>query len=177
VKATALLVVLNLAVFGLELAGGVVPSCEAHGLVPAHFALGAIFSSMLLHASWMHLAGNLAALAVFGGIVEGQLGSFRLLAIYLAAGVGGALLHVLVNPASTDALVGCSGCVFGLIAVASALRPRLIGFALGFVGVNLWYAFAGGGGAVSFGDHLGGFFVGFVFAALARANGNLLEAA
>ena len=97
----------------------------------------------------------------------------RFLALYLAAGIGGALAHVLANPTSTDVLVGASGAVCGLLAVAAVLRPRiLLGVAAGFVLLNVWYAFAGTNGVVSFEAHIGGFVIGSLFIVLsALANG------
>lgn len=182
--ATVALVLGNLLAYLAELAAGGGAFCEAHGLVPARFVrtgdLGPLFSSMFLHdpSGLAHIAGNMAFLAVFGVLVERSIGSLRFLVVYLAAGVGGALLHVLVNPAATDPLVGASGAIFGVLAVAAVLRPRLIGFLVGFAGINLWYALAGTGGEVSFGDHLGGLAVGAVFVLVARASGSeCLEAA
>jgi membrane associated rhomboid family serine protease len=106
------------------------------------------------------------------------IGSLRLLVLFFAAGLGGAAMHCLVDPSSQLPLVGCSGALFGLLALAGALRPRLLGFVGAFVLINLWHAFAGGGGAVSFGCHLGGFLVGAVFVVSARlARSNLWEIA
>lgn len=159
---TVALVFANLAVYASGVDAG------AHGLVPAEFVstgnLAPVFSSMFLHASLEHLLGNMVALAIAGTIVEGELGHLRFLGLYLAAGIVGALLHVLVAPAAAEPMVGASGAIFGVLAVAGALRPRLAGFAVGFVLVNVWYALAGNGGAVSFGTHLGGAFVGALFA-------------
>jgi membrane associated rhomboid family serine protease len=58
------------------------------------------------------------------------------------------------------------------LAVLGALRPRLLGFIVGFVLVQVWYALAGGGGEVSFGTHIGGFAVGVLFVGIARATGS-----
>jgi len=174
---TVLLVLANLLAYAAELAGGVADTCQTRGLVPATFLhsgdLLPVLSSLFLHASLGHLAGNLVVLAVFGAVVEGELGGLRMLALYLAAGVVGALLHVLVDPASTDALVGASGAIFGVLAVAGAARPRLLGFIIPLAAINVWYAFSGTGGEVSFACHLGGLAVGCLFAATTRAAGTL----
>jgi len=181
---TVALVLANLLAYLVERADGGRAFCEAHGLVPARFTrsgdLGPIFSSMFLHdpASLWHLGGNMAFLAVFGALVERALGPARFLVVYLAAGVGGALTHVLVNPAATDPLVGASGAIFGVLAVAAVIRPRLLGFVACFFAMNLWDALSGAGGEVSFGDHIGGFCVGAAFVLAARASGSeCLEAA
>jgi membrane associated rhomboid family serine protease len=58
------------------------------------------------------------------------------------------------------------------------IRPRLLGFAVAFAGVEIWHALAGGGGNVSFGCHIGGFAAGALVAMMLRVAGNeALEAA
>jgi membrane associated rhomboid family serine protease len=172
---TVLLVLANLLAYRLELASGGQAFCEAYGLIPAHFArsgeIAPIFTAMFLHANLTHLVGNLVFLAVFGAVVEKPLGHVRFAALYFASGVAGALLHVAVDPSATDAMVGCSGCLFGVLAVAGVIFPRLIGFVLAFAGLNVWYAFFGGAGNVSFGAHIGGLAAGALFAGLLRVTG------
>jgi membrane associated rhomboid family serine protease len=168
---TAVLVAANVIAYGLELAGGGQTVCEAHGLVPAIFVrtgdFGPVLTSLFLHdpTSLLHLGGNMVFLAVFGAIVEHELGALSFGALYLAAGIAGALMHVLVDPSATVPLVGASGAIFGVLAVGGALRPRLLGFVVSFTALNVWYAFAGTGGGVSFGAHIGGFIIGFLVAA------------
>jgi membrane associated rhomboid family serine protease len=143
-------------------------------------AVGPLFSSLFLHdpSSLVHIAGNMAFLVLFGIIVEGALGHLGFLALYLLAGAAGALLHVAVGPTATEPLVGASGAIFGLIAVAGVLRPRLMGFVVAFVGLNVWHAFFGGDGNVSFGCHIGGFCVGFLVIVLLKAcDSEVLEVA
>lgn len=181
---TLVLVALNLVAYLLELAAGGQASCDAYGLIPARFMrsgdLGPLVTSTFLHdpSNLFHLAGNMAFLAVFGTLVERGLGRLGFLALYLVAGVCGGLTHVLVAPGATDPLVGASGAIFGVLAVAAVLRPRLLGFAVAFAGIEVWHAFFGPSGNVSFGCHLGGFFAGAVVALLLRAVGSeALEAA
>lgn len=177
--ATFGLILANLAAFQAELAAGGLSSCYAHGLVPAQFLetgdLAPVFSSLFLHdpGTVFHLGCNMAFLAVFGTVVEREIGSLRFLAFYLAAGVAGGLLHIAVDPSATTPLVGASGAIFGLVAVAGVLRPPLLGFAVAFGAVEIWHAFTGGVGDVSFGCHLGGLIAGAVFAALWRDDGAL----
>jgi membrane associated rhomboid family serine protease len=161
---TALLALALVAAYAAELALGGFSVCEAYGLVPSHPSFETAVSSTFLHdpESPFHLGGNLVFLVVFGGIVERALGSFRFLGLYAAAGLAGAALHCLVASGSSEPLVGASGALFGLLAVAAVIRPRLAGFAVAFVGLNIWYAFMGGAGNVSFGCHIGGFFAGFL---------------
>lgn len=181
---TLALVALNLLAFRLELAAGGVAACEQFGLVPARFVrtgdVAPVLTQMFLHdpGDLWHLGGNMTFLIAFGALVEREVGRVRFLALYLAAGVAGAVLHVLVDTTATDALVGASGAIFGVLAVAGTLNRRLLGFAVAFLGLNVWYALAGTGGGVSFGDHIGGFTAGVVFALTYRVAGrDLCEAA
>jgi membrane associated rhomboid family serine protease len=130
---------------------------------------------MFLHANLTHLVGNLVFLATFGAIAENELGSVRFTALYFAAGVCGALLHVTVDPYANNAMVGCSGCLFGLIALVAARRPRFLGFALAFGAVEVWHALSGGETSVSFGAHLGGLAAGVLFAMIMRATSCVQE--
>ena len=168
---TFLLVALNVLAFRLELETGGRLACNAYGLIPAHFSPATLVTSLFLHdpGNLLHLAGNMAFLAVFGILVEGALGSFTFLGLYLFAGVAGGFAHVMVSPAAIDPLVGASGAIFGVLAVAAVLRPRLLGFVFAFVGIQIWHAFFGGGGNVSFACHIGGFFAGFLVALVLRA--------
>jgi membrane associated rhomboid family serine protease len=171
---TAALVTANVTAFVFELAEGGMPACDAYGLVPAHATAGTLFSSLFLHDPdhLAHIAGNMVCLAFAGAIVERAMGHLGFLALYLAAGALGGLLHVLVDPGAIEPMVGASGAICGVLAVMGALRPRLLGFVVGFVLVNVWFALVGGGAGVSFGTHLGGFAVGVLVVAVARATGS-----
>jgi membrane associated rhomboid family serine protease len=167
---TLLLIFANLAVFGFELAAGGQP-VYAYGLVPAHVVPSALISSLFLHdpSTFAHLGGNMVFLAIFGTLVEKELGGALFLALYLVAGVSGGFMHVMANPVATAPLVGASGAIFGVMAVAGALRPSLLAFVLAFASINVWHAFTGADGSVSFGAHIGGFVAGFLFVWLLRA--------
>jgi membrane associated rhomboid family serine protease len=164
------------AVYGVERAGDGLAICEAHGLVPSHPTVGSALTSLFLHdpATWQHVGVNLVVLAVFGSIVERTVGALRFLVLYVAAGLCGAALHVLVDPTATQPLVGASGSISGALALAAVLRPRLLGFVATFASLNIGYAFTGTGGSISFGSHLGGFFVGAVAAWLLQPPISLL---
>src|SRR5271155_1073481 len=97
---TVALVLANAAVFALELANGVEPTCETYGLVPAHVTAGGLLGGLFLHAGWVHLVGNMVCLAFAGAIAERAMGYLGFLALYLTAGALGGLLHVLVDPHS-----------------------------------------------------------------------------
>lgn len=171
---TLLLVALNLAAYFLELDLGGMRICHEFGLIPAHPSFSTAVSSLFLHDpnSVFHLAGNMVFLAAIGTIVERALGSVAFGGLYLAAGLAGCALHVIVGPSSTDPLVGASGAIFGVLAVAAVLRPRLLGFAVAFVGLNVWQSVMGGDEGVSFGCHIGGFFAGFLVVMFLKVTGS-----
>ncbi len=167
--ATALLAVALLAIFGVELAGGVEPTCLAWGLDPATPTLGRTLASLFLHAGWGHLLGNVAVLVAAGPLVERAVGSLRLLALFLLSGLAGVSLHALVGG---DVLVGASPALCGLLAVAATIRPRVwLVFVVAFLGVNLLQLLDGSAGEVSVVSHIGGAFAGCVYAVVARLSG------
>jgi hypothetical protein len=75
--------------------------------------------------------------------------------------------HLAVDPHSSVALVGCSGSIAGIVAILGVLRPK----SLGFVVMNVYWAWTGTAGGISFAAHLGGFSFGAVVGLLARAQG------
>lgn len=174
---TVLLILANLAAYGLELAAGGLPACEAYGLIPAHFTqtgnMAPVFTALFLHdpSGFSHLAGNMAALLLFGAVVERELGTVLFGVVYAAAGLAGGLLHVTVNPTAIEPMVGASGAIFGVMAVAACVRPRLLGFAAASGMINVWYAVTGAGEGISFGAHLGGLAAGVACAAVLRMTG------
>lgn len=106
---------------GLGLAFGVVPAqlvADPLGESPT------ILSSMFVHASFTHLAGNMLFLYIFGDNIEDALGRWRFGAFYLLSGVAGALAQVLVNPASEVPMIGASGAIAGVLGAYLVLYPR-----------------------------------------------------
>lgn len=113
---------------------------------------GGLFTSMLLHGSWMHALMNAGGAVVFGTpvarVLPGVRGVLAFLALYITAGVLSALGYGLIHWGSTNALVGASGAVFGLIGAAMRLTdgngrvlsltdPRLIRTSAAWMAVNL----------------------------------------
>src|SRR5687768_1075465 len=70
------------------------------GLVPAHFSIVNVFTSMFVHGGFAHLAGNMLFLWIFGDNVEDRFGHVRFLLFYLACGIVAALSQVVLYPAS-----------------------------------------------------------------------------
>ncbi len=69
---------------------------------------------------------------------------------------------VLVDSSSTDALVGASGSIFGVLAAAAMLFPRLVGFVCTYAAIEIGCLLIGTSGSVSAACHVGGFATGFV---------------
>lgn len=166
---------------------GVTPSrLLASPLSPAQLLTLAV--SPFLHAGWIHLAGNLLYLLVFGPAVHERLGTRGFVALYLAGGVAGAVAHSLAHPASTAPLVGASGAIAAVLGAHLLLEPRakvttlvpvLVFFEVAalpaaFV-IALWFALQLASAVAPVADvalpiawyaHIGGFVLGLVGASL-----------
>ncbi len=77
------------------------------------------------HSGFMHLAGNMLFLWVFGDNVEDAMGHFRFLLFYLACAAAGAFMHGFINPQSVSPLIGASGAAAGVISAYLFLHPRV----------------------------------------------------
>ena len=128
---------------------------ESLGLKPANIvagvALWTIFTSMFLHAGWVHLLGNMLYLYIFGDNVESLMGSVRYLVFYLVAGLGATLFHIFsllfipteallntqlasgTNPWMIPA-IGASGAISGVLGVYALTMPFARIRALTFIG-------------------------------------------
>jgi membrane associated rhomboid family serine protease len=120
-----LLIGINAAIF---LAYGLAPDYEQtvmqYGFTPSEFSVTTLFTSLFLHAGWMHLLGNMLFLYLFGDNVENRLGSFLYLISYLLCGVAGSLCFYLYFPASEVPSIGASGAIFGVMGMYLLLFPR-----------------------------------------------------
>jgi len=85
---------------------------------------GRLLASLFLHAGWLHLAGNLAFLLVFGDDVEDRLRPRRFLLLYLLSGLVATLAQTAATPRSTAPLVGASGAIAGVLGAFLVLFPR-----------------------------------------------------
>jgi membrane associated rhomboid family serine protease len=74
-----------------------------------------ILTAMFLHASPLHLAGNMLFLWIFGDNVEEVLGTFRYILAYLACGVAGTLAQITAAPDSLIPTLGASGAIAGVM--------------------------------------------------------------
>lgn len=76
------------------------------------------------HASLMHLFSNMIFLVFLGMAIETQLGGLALLLVYLAGGVAGGVLFLLMNPQGVTPMVGASGSVSALLAFYALFESR-----------------------------------------------------
>ncbi len=160
------------------------------GLVPLKVSNGTglegFLTSMFLHGGWMHLAGNMLFLWIFGDNLEDRLGHAGFLGFYLASGIGAALLQVAAAPESTVPMVGASGAIAGVMGGYLLLFPRarvdVLLILVIFIKVitmpawlmlGLWFGLQVFNGAVSAADaggvaywaHAGGFVAGLALIA------------
>lgn len=136
--------------------------------------MGSIFTALFLHGGFLHLAGNMLYLWIFGDNVEDRVGRMRFLAFYLICGTVAAFTQALPDTRSTVPMIGASGAVSGVLGAYLVLYPRAnVLLALPFVSLRLpvlvvlvlWFAgqlassllAPTGAGGVVFSAHLGGF--------------------
>ena len=83
-----------------------------------------LITSMFLHTGFLHLAGNMLFLWIFGDNVEDVFGHLPYLFFYVVCGLGAGLLHVLFNLGSTIPALGASGAISGVMGAYMVLFPR-----------------------------------------------------
>jgi membrane associated rhomboid family serine protease len=202
------LIVLNIMVFVWELSVGhraLNAFMMEFGVVPGHTlavltghsydglatAVVPLFTSLFLHASFLHVAGNMLFLWIFGDNVEDYLGHFTYLVFYLLSGLAAGATHILLNQGSRIPSVGASGAIAGVMGAYFILYPKarvLIWFPPIFLfHVPAWlmlgYWFIGNflsgtataiaetretSGGVAFWAHVGGFVAGVIMVNLFR---------
>jgi membrane associated rhomboid family serine protease len=83
-----------------------------------------IFTSMFLHASFLHIFGNMLFLAIFGPTLEDALGRWRYGALYLCGGLVALAAQTAVDPSSTAPTLGASGAIAAVLGGYIILYPR-----------------------------------------------------
>ena len=143
-----------------------------------------LVTSLFLHGSFLHLAGNMLFLWVFGDNVEDGMGHARFLVFFLLCGIAACLAHCLMNPLSTAPLIGASGAIAGVVAAYLILYPRVKVWALYFgrlplqvpamYAIGFWIllqvgsAFLSGDRDVGWFAHLGGLAAGAALTPMLR---------
>jgi membrane associated rhomboid family serine protease len=138
-----------------------------------------VVSSMFLHGSLMHVAGNMLYLWTFGNNVEDSMGRARFALFYLACGFAAAFSQALVDFGSETPMIGASGAVSGVLAAYLLLHPHASVYSFAFfrlAWLPAWFVLgfwivvqlANGlmadaeAGGVAWWAHIGGFAAGLV---------------
>jgi len=185
---TWLLVAANVLVFLLEMAGGD-NFVYTWAFTPAYFSQNptaffiTIFTSMFMHASWLHLGGNMLYLLIFGDNVEDRFGHFKFLIFYILCGVAATFAQYIVAPNVEVPNLGASGAIAGVLAAYLILMPGqkirvlvaawivrlpailVIGAWIGLQllsGIGSLSTMNAGSGGVAYMAHIGGFAAGLV---------------
>ncbi len=164
------------------------------GLVPARltdaitlpYGIVTVFTSMFIHGDFMHLAGNMLYLWIFGDNIEYTLGHFRYVVFYLVVGIGAAAAQIIINPESIVPMVGASGAISGVLGAYLVKYPRnrvsLLFFFIFIIKIirvpaifvlSFWFLFQlyngyfahnyqAGATSVAWFAHIGGFVAGFI---------------
>jgi len=119
------LIVVNCVVYAYQLTlptAAIADWFKTYGLVPANLFKGGgpgswltFLTTIFLHGGFLHLAGNMLYLWIFGDNIESTLGHGKFLLFYLACGIIAGLTQVLIEPASTIPMVGASGAISGVL--------------------------------------------------------------
>jgi membrane associated rhomboid family serine protease len=92
-------------------------------MISAHLEWHTLFTSMFLHAGWLHLIGNMLFLWIFGDNVEDRIGHIGYTVFYFVSGVGASAAHILSNPSSEMPTLGASGAISGVMGAYIVLFP------------------------------------------------------
>jgi membrane associated rhomboid family serine protease len=82
-----------------------------------------IFTSMFMHAGWVHFLGNMLFFWVFAPQIEDVMGPMSFLIFYLLGGIVATLTQVLVDPTSTIPSLGASGAIAAVMGAFLATYP------------------------------------------------------
>jgi membrane associated rhomboid family serine protease len=192
---TYALVALNVLFFFVEQSGGDV-FIEKWAFVPTRFLANpsgdfpTLFSSMFMHAGWVHLGGNMLYLWIFGDNVEDRFGHLKFLIFYLLCGLAATFAQLAFSLGSHVPNLGASGAIAGVLGAYILLFPQgrvrvLQGQQViqvpALIVIGIWIVlqfFSGIGsianttetGGVAYMAHIGGFLAGFVLTFLFRGS-------
>jgi membrane associated rhomboid family serine protease len=169
---------------GQVLPDGHIAHVGAVGTIPAWET---VFTAMFMHASILHIGGNMLFLWIFGNNVEDSMGPLKYIAFYVLGGLAALGLQVAIDPSSTAPTVGASGAIAAVLGGYILLYPRarvltVVFIILFFTVIELpavwmlgiWFAEqavfgaanltnpTGGGGGVAYFAHIGGFGFGLL---------------
>jgi membrane associated rhomboid family serine protease len=161
--------------------------CTSRSLPHTLPAWQTAFTAMFMHASIIHIGGNMLFLWIFGNNVEDAMGRIKYLAFYLVGGLAALALQVVVAPNSHAPTLGASGAIAAVLGGYIVLYPRARVLTFVFiiffftvielpalVMLGIWFAEqalfgaanlttpTGSGGGVAYFAHIGGFIFGLL---------------
>lgn len=132
-----------------------------------------IVTHMFVHGDFLHLAGNMVTLWVFGNAVCAMMGGFTFTGVYLLFGILAGAAHVAFDK---DMAIGASGAINGVVGLAFAMYPRnavsvfwffffrfgtfemsLWVLALLWLILDVWGALGANSEGIAYWAHIGGF--------------------
>jgi membrane associated rhomboid family serine protease len=187
------LIALNVLFFIVELSGGDAFIMQ-WAFVPSRFLANpgadfpTLFTSMFMHASLLHLGGNMLYLWIFGDNIEDRFGRVKFLIFYLLCGLAATAAQLVFSLDSNIPNLGASGAIAGVLgayillfpkAKVSVLQGQRVVPVPALIVIGLWFVlqlFSGigsiadtsGTGGVAYMAHIGGFVAGLVLAFLFR---------
>jgi membrane associated rhomboid family serine protease len=114
---------------------------NAPSLVLGVPAYATILTSMFLHGGFLHIAGNMLYLWIFGNNIEEAMGHTRFTVFYLICGAAAALAMAAIDPHSRVPMIGASGAISGVLGAYMLLYPRArvhVIIPLGIIFYPLW---------------------------------------
>ena len=83
-----------------------------------------LFTSMFMHAGWLHIAGNMLYLWIFGDNVEDRFGHVKFLIFYLICGLAATFAQMAFNMHSEIPNLGASGAIAGVLGAYILMFPK-----------------------------------------------------
>jgi membrane associated rhomboid family serine protease len=194
---TYVLIAINVLVFLLELNNGDA-FIERWAFVPSRFLadpvgdFATLFTSMFMHAGWLHLLGNMLYLWIFGDNVEDRFGHAMFLIFYILCGLAATFAQLAFSMASNVPNLGASGAIAGVLGSylimfprqrVSVLMGRMVVPMSALIVIGLWFVLQlfsqvsavtassqTEGGGVAYMAHIGGFIAGVILTYLLGGN-------
>jgi membrane associated rhomboid family serine protease len=154
-----------------------------------------LFTSLFMHGGFMHIAGNMLYLWVFGDNIEDNFGHLKFAFFYIICGVLASLSQIMLDPQSVIPTLGASGAIAGVLGAYLIMFPKnrvhsllplgiiwttvevpawimlgiwiVLQFFSQFAAITSHTAQTGGGG-VAYMAHIGGFIAGMILVFLFR---------
>src|SRR6185436_13834680 len=149
-----------------------------------------LFTSMFMHAGWVHLGGNMLYLWIFGDNVEDRFGHIKFIIFYLLCGLAATFAQLAFSLGSNVPNLGASGAIAGVLGAYILLFPqgkvrvlqgRQVIEVPALIVIGMWivlqlfsgigsFADAGETGGVAYMAHIGGFVAGFLLTFMFRGS-------